>query len=463
MVSSVTYTPVPVATVTTATVTVARVTMAPGSFCTKYDIAAIAPVMEANTVFENTNTVGADRCTQTNAICRRTDDQAFTVTGITKLACTFDTRVAVGDSGLDNSNEELADDSSKTDDSDVASAVFDGSATIRNCDTSQLRRFATGTCKLRRVCHALRDFIDCVKPDSNLEVIDLKVRADMIFGLVRVQKSIPFPLTFKFDYNEIDDGCVVRSGGQEDFFSKNFVDVCIDDFLLSALKHQKSLLGHLCVTKKLVYDKHYNPVPQTAGKFVVPTFDKIFDGLMKVLESRNRPLKGESLIISVHGQDQLIQLLSHVDLKVLKSLEVRRLLETETFWDYREDDSEFVLDLDILKNCKNLKHLHVKRFSISSSFRMFAHIPDLKVNMQTIYCEDLLLFKNTMENSKASGISVIRFGQFPDKSRFLEAIGLAEDGREKDIVFPSKLSLTYLPEFNFMKFRSADYCWELIS
>ncbi|KAF1755102.1 hypothetical protein GCK72_021671 [Caenorhabditis remanei] len=129
MVSSVMTTP---ATVTVAPVTTAPLSMAP-TLCTKCDIAAIAPVMEANTVFENTNTVGADGCTQTNAICRRTDDQVCTgvtlsatnaagtstissamnanqvsglltcqadgtyssgsVTGITKLVCTFDTCV----------------------------------------------------------------------------------------------------------------------------------------------------------------------------------------------------------------------------------------------------------------------------------------------------------------------------------------------------------------------------------
>ncbi|KAF1754911.1 hypothetical protein GCK72_021476 [Caenorhabditis remanei] len=128
--SPVTGSPV---TTTPATVTTAPATMAPGSLCTTCDIATIAPAMEANTVFENTNTVGADGCTQTNVICRRTDDQKCTgvtlsatnaagtstissamnanqvsgsltcqadgtyssgsVTGITKLACTFDTCV----------------------------------------------------------------------------------------------------------------------------------------------------------------------------------------------------------------------------------------------------------------------------------------------------------------------------------------------------------------------------------
>ncbi|EFO97138.1 hypothetical protein CRE_30208 [Caenorhabditis remanei] len=79
-VTPVIISPVTIAPGTVATVSVPGVTMAPGSLCTTCDIAAIAPVMEANTVFENTNTVGTDGCTQTNVICKRTDDQVCTVT-----------------------------------------------------------------------------------------------------------------------------------------------------------------------------------------------------------------------------------------------------------------------------------------------------------------------------------------------------------------------------------------------
>ncbi|KAF1754881.1 hypothetical protein GCK72_021446 [Caenorhabditis remanei] len=312
-------------------------------------------------------------------------------------------------------------------------------------------------CKLQRVCHAFRDFIDCVKPDSNLKSINLQVRANMIFGSVEVRKSPRVLLSkpVKFDYKEKDDECVVISGSRKDVFPKNFVDMCVDDFLWCALKHQKSLLGELYVAKRLLYYSNYKPIPQNAGKFVVPTCDKLFDGLMKVLESRNCPLKVESLIILVHGQDQLMQLLGHIDLKVLKRLEVFRLLEIEELSDYGEDNSQFVLDLDILKNCKNLEHLHVTRFSISSPFRMFAHIPNLSVNMQTIYCEDVLRFIQTTENSDVHAHSEIRFEQFPDKSRFMEVIGLAEDDGRSVHVFPSKLSLTFHHGLKCM-----DFSWE---
>ena len=58
-----------------------------------------------------------------------------------------------------------------------------------------------------------------------------------------------------------------------------------------------------------------------------------------------------------------------------------------------------------------------------------------------------------MENSKVCDLSEIRFGQFPDKSRFLETIGLAEDGGRPAHVFSSELSLTFYHDLKIMDFE----------
>ncbi|EFP01807.1 hypothetical protein CRE_23322 [Caenorhabditis remanei] len=314
---------------------------------------------------------------------------------------------------------------------------------LKNLDFATIR-------KLRKVCHAFRDYIDCVKPDSNLKSINLEVKADMIFVLLSTPSSTK---DNEFFYKEHGRLCVMQKGPRDAIFENNCADLCVDDFLWPALKHQKSVLDELCVIKMVEFDENDQPVPQNPGRLVVPTFDKVFDGLIKVLESRNRLLQVESLAISLHGQEQLMQLLRHVDLKVLKRLAVHRLVEIEQISEYSEDNSEFVLDLDILKDCKNLEELIVSCFSISSSFRMFTHIPSLTVNMQTIYCEDVLRFIQTLKNSKAYDLSEIRFGQFPDKSRFLKAIGLAEDDVRSFHVFSSELSLTFYHDLKIMDFK----------
>ncbi|KAF1767668.1 hypothetical protein GCK72_007627 [Caenorhabditis remanei] len=306
---------------------------------------------------------------------------------------------------------------------------------------------------LRKVCHAFRDYIDCVKPDSNLKSIEMYVLQDMIFGLL----SSPSQSTedIKFSYKKYNELCKGLWGPRYAIFKNNLFDLYIDDSLWPALKHQKSLLDELRVLTFTDLDKNRQPTPQTDGRFVAQNFEMLFDSLINALESRNRLLQVKSLIISVQGGDQLIQLLRHVDLKILKSLEVYRRLETESSFYYDEDNNEFVLDLDLLKDCKNLEKLHVVRFAVCSPFRMFTHIPDLKVHMQTIYCEDVLRFIQTTENSKINASSEIRFGEFPYKFRFMEAIGLADDGSKPVHVFPSKLSLTYHPDLKCM-----DFSWE---
>ncbi|KAF1754861.1 hypothetical protein GCK72_021426 [Caenorhabditis remanei] len=304
--------------------------------------------------------------------------------------------------------------------------------------------------KLRKVCHAFRDYIDCVKPDSNLKAINLEVRADMITVLLSTPSSTKDD---EFLYKEHELLCLMQRGPRYAMFENNCVDLCVDDFLWPALKHQKSLLDELYVTRQLEFDENNQSIPQTPGKLLVPTFEKLFDSLINVLESRDRLLKVENLMISLTGKDQLMRLLRHVDLKALKRLQLIRLSETETYMDYRQDNSEYPLDLDILKDCKNLEELDVRRFSISSPLRMLAHIPNLKVNMQTISCEDLLLFKQNLENLNTFALSIIQFVQFPDKSRFMETIGLADDGSDSLHVFPSKLYLAYKPGLKRLKFN----------
>ncbi|EFP01719.1 hypothetical protein CRE_23458 [Caenorhabditis remanei] len=315
---------------------------------------------------------------------------------------------------------------------------------LKNLDFATIR-------KLRKVCHSFRDFIDWEKPDNNLKSINLKVRADMIFVSLSTPSSTE---DMKLMYFENEHRCLMLGGAGYAILESNCVDSCIDDFLWPALKHQKSLLNKLYVTRQLEFDENNQSIPQTPGKLLVPTFEKLFDSLINVLESRDQLLKVENLMISLTGQYQLMQLLRHVDLKALKRLALVRLSETETYMDYREDDnSEYPLDLDILKDCENLEELDVKRFSISSPFRMLAHIPNLNVNMQTIYSEDLLLFKQNFENLEINAFSIIQFVQFPDKSRFMETTGLADDGSDSFLVFPSKLSLKYWHVLKCMSFN----------
>ncbi|KAF1754865.1 hypothetical protein GCK72_021430 [Caenorhabditis remanei] len=242
--------------------------------------------------------------------------------------------------------------------------------------------------KLRKVCFSLRKFIDFVKPDSNLKEILIEVRADLITGSVKGQQI----KTIKHAYKEHDDECEMTINLHKGkVIEKNFIDVFADNFLWPLLENQKSPLDNLFLIEQNA-DELNMKVSQTPGKLLVPTFENVFDCSMKVLESTGRILQVECLKISVLGQDQLMKMLRYVDLKFLKRLEVYRLAETES-----RVYNEYILDLDILENCEKLEKLCVESFYLSSSFSLFTHIPVLRVNMQIIYCEEVIQFQEVSQ------------------------------------------------------------------
>ncbi|KAF1754863.1 hypothetical protein GCK72_021428 [Caenorhabditis remanei] len=241
--------------------------------------------------------------------------------------------------------------------------------------------------KLRKVCFSLRKFVDFVKPDSNLKEILIEVRADLITGSVKGQQM----KMIKHVYKEHEDGCEMTINFREaKVIEKNFIDVYAGNFLRPLLENQKSPLDKLCLIEQNA-DKLNMKLPQTPRKFLVPTFENVFNCSMKVLESRGCLLQVECLKISVLGQDQLMTMLRYVDLKFLKKLKIYRLEETES-----RVHTEYILNLDILENCEKLEKLCVKGFYISSSFSLFTHIPELKVSMQIIYCDEVIQFQETL-------------------------------------------------------------------
>ncbi|EFP01808.1 hypothetical protein CRE_23320 [Caenorhabditis remanei] len=249
--------------------------------------------------------------------------------------------------------------------------------------------------QLRKTCYSLREFIDYVKIDSGLKNFKIEMTKDTIFGSATVNmKGDPSTKFIKSNYTDNEDSCEVKTRGRNIIINGNFVDVFSEDFLIPMLKNQRSVL------EKLVLERCYTASNKDLS---VEIAEKVFDCLMKVLKSRDRLLQVEDLNIYVFGQDQLMQLLHHIDLKSLKRLEVWQLVEIPT---HRENNVKLMLDLSLLECAENLKELSVCNFTISSPLRSIAHVPELHVHMHTIYCDEVLKFH---EVSQSSRISPTRF------------------------------------------------------
>ncbi|KAF1754868.1 hypothetical protein GCK72_021433 [Caenorhabditis remanei] len=277
--------------------------------------------------------------------------------------------------------------------------------------------------KLRKVCHALREFIDYSKPDNNFFCIAIEMEADEsrtneITGRAfsRILHNSESEVYYKsneifFKYAEHNDGCEVTDKNwpwKKNIIEKNFIDAHTDDFLIPMLKNQKSLLDSLYL------------LPTIPKKSSLKNVEKFLDSVVQVLESRDRLLKVKFLAVCVVGQDQLMELLRCVDLKSLKVLQVFNAVDTENYED-------LYLNFDILEGCETLFDLHVHKSTISSKLSSLAHILNLIVHMDNVHYEELLDFKERFIHSKNAHNAEIHYKEFPDKSRFLASLGFSDD------------------------------------
>ncbi|KAF1754859.1 hypothetical protein GCK72_021424 [Caenorhabditis remanei] len=303
--------------------------------------------------------------------------------------------------------------------------------------------------KLRKTSYSLRKFIDYVKIDSGLKDFKIEMTENTIFGSATVHmKGCPSTEYISTAYIENEDGkCEVKTGGcrclRNIIINGYFVDVYFEDFLTPMLKNQNSLL----TTLRLGRLPKFVEGEKILMKISKSLFEKVFDCLIKVLESRDRILQIEDLEVYVLGQDQLMVLLRHIDLKSLKRLEVCRLVENDP-----ENNAEFMLDLSLLECAENLIELRVINFTISSPLRSIAHVPKLSVDMHTIHCDDVLKYHETLLTTKFRSKSSVWYQQFPDKRRFKNTRGLSE--RRFYYWVSERIELCHYPDSKLMFWKA---------
>ncbi|EFP01633.1 hypothetical protein CRE_23332 [Caenorhabditis remanei] len=260
--------------------------------------------------------------------------------------------------------------------------------------------------KLRKVCRAFRDYLDDLKMISNVTSVEIKVSVD---GIKVVEK-----LRSKFitsEYKEHEDGCEVTCDGQKIIIiNGDFIDAFIGDFLWAILSNQDTLL-----------DKFIMKAPRDAKKFFAATIDKIYDRLMQVLESRNLVLQVKHLEVFARRPDQVTQLLRHIDSESLKFLSADRVWVAGF---YLKFPNEWVCDLDMLKDCKNLKELHFYCFPITTRLAFLLHIPIIYVVLTTLSIDDIWRLKETIIKSRNYTFYSNIYKHFSDKSILLHKLDI---------------------------------------
>ncbi|KAF1754882.1 hypothetical protein GCK72_021447 [Caenorhabditis remanei] len=236
--------------------------------------------------------------------------------------------------------------------------------------------------KLRKVCRALRDYLDDLKMISNVTSVNIKVD---VHGIKVVEKVLGGVITS--EYKNHKDGCEVTCDGQTTIIiNGDFIDAFIGDFLWAILSNQETLL-----------DKFIMKGPRDAKKFFAATIDKLFDRLILVLESRNRLLQIKHLEVFARRPDQVTQLLRHIDLEFLEFLSGDRVSVDDC---YLEHPNGYYCNLDMLKDCKNLKELCFYCFTTTTPLAFLLHIAKIHVDLASLSRNDMWRLKEIILESR---------------------------------------------------------------
>lgn len=250
---------------------------------------------------------------------------------------------------------------------------------------------------LRRVCRDLHDFIDEARPMSC--VTEMTIKIDRKRGIMKIVDSNlgnQKPIRINYRWN-VYNKKVKATLTEEDVYN----DLC--NVFTDILRHQK--------TK--VLEKFSLHIDHNTGDFM--------EKFQTILKSCNSPFPSKTLIIEMHGQNQVIPVLSLIESKYLEKIEVYKGIQ---------DEREF-LEISILDQWKNAKELKIQGAFVSAPFQCFNHFSKVSITVHEVTLEMLRSLKEMFLNNP----SMHRFEIFTNVSYHViqinELFGNPYDGQVK--------------------------------
>ncbi|CAL2047420.1 unnamed protein product [Caenorhabditis brenneri] len=284
---------------------------------------------------------------------------------------------------------------------------------LENCD------FMSLLC-LRKTCHNLREFIDCLAPETDIVHISVAVYIEFVEMRLILDPKTPL-LDLNITYNKCSQGCKLeifeyRSRKDHSHYNRwkkatkyiadaDFMDVFCTD-LSAILRMQGSKMNDLnfCVSnmRKTEPKKGFFKLLSYLGCFFEsssePEFiddepekikdrisNQIYDMIKISLQSRLRPLRIGRLGFDVTSKRQFLQVLQYTDPTVLDNLFVTC---------YPKKIDLEIDDLKKMSHWKNIKDLCIWGFVLKGgSIEDFGHLKTGSIHFEVVTVNDVLFLK----------------------------------------------------------------------
>ncbi|EGT46188.1 hypothetical protein CAEBREN_12723 [Caenorhabditis brenneri] len=177
--------------------------------------------------------------------------------------------------------------------------------------------------RLRKVSYQIRNCIDIIKPDPQIQSITIKGMNINQFDLVINLKNE----SAKIGYHDQQSICMISANGTIKHVASSYIPALLSDFNL-LLENQKSVLNELRF--EFLYESYFQVVRRGHGRYEEKIFLKeissdLLEEFKMSLTSRCFPLRVEKLYMEVQHEEDVMKVLPHLDANFLKSIELRSL------------------------------------------------------------------------------------------------------------------------------------------
>ncbi|KAF1762951.1 hypothetical protein GCK72_011459 [Caenorhabditis remanei] len=313
--------------------------------------------------------------------------------------------------------------------------------------------------KLRKVCHAFRNFIDETKLDNDLVQVNINVRPSAIYATIYFNSQ--YEQSVNFYYIRYGNNCLLKvteGGNEEAKFIKNLdpADAFFNDFgvilrnqskplenmkiekwsydwytgehydldVINSLQASSSIYGWCTSSRPLedFYEIH-DHLSKINDKYAMqPIADKFHDCFDCILKSRESLIPIQTLEIEVSRPSYFLNMVRLIDVKQLEGIVISKAYEKKNEEDGKQLDLNEIVELDVFKY---IQKLNISDFKVSVPLETFLHIPNLRVSVSTITIEDILLIKKNMITSPTARSRRVYYDHIKDEDTITNTLGHA--------------------------------------
>ncbi|EGT36175.1 hypothetical protein CAEBREN_23548 [Caenorhabditis brenneri] len=239
--------------------------------------------------------------------------------------------------------------------------------------------------RLRKVSYQIRNCIDIIKPDPQIQSITIKgMNINQFDLIINLKKE-----SVEIGYHDQQSICMISANGTRKHVASSYLSALLSDFVL-LLEHQKSVLNELRF--EFLYEAYFQVEHCGHGRYEEHNFLKeisseFFEEFKRT--SRCFPSRVEKLYMEVQHEEDLMKVLPHLDSNYLKSIELRSLDNSNGSVRLRVDQ------IVKLEQWKKAEHLIADTLVIVTPLQEMnlAHFTEVDICVDEITSDDVAYLK----------------------------------------------------------------------